>query len=78
VIEFFANHPIILGTCIGGGMIGGPLGIIGWCVGYDHAMRQVGRWVNPPKREEAMGDVPLVPSHLIPPRRDRRQVGRQA
>jgi len=62
VIGFFLDHPVILGICIGGGLIGGPLGIIGWCVGYDHAMRQVGQWLQPKKREEAIGDVPTLPA----------------
>lgn len=67
MITFLLDHPIIFGICIGAGAIGGPLGIIGWCVGYDHAMRQIGRWMRPPKREEAHGDVPNLPPH-----RDRR------
>lgn len=67
MIDFFLDHPTILGICIGGGLIGGPLGIIGWCVGYDHAMRQVGRWMQPKKRDDAIGDMPT-----LPPSRDRR------
>jgi hypothetical protein len=54
------DHPFILGILTGGGLLGGALGIIGWCLGHDAAMRKVMGWMHPPK-DEAHGDVPELP-----------------
>ena len=59
------NNPFLLGILLGVGF-GGPLGIIGWCLGHDHAMRKVSGWMKP-KREDVNGDVPN-----LPPLRERR------
>lgn len=71
LITFTVAHPIITGILIGASGIGGPLGIIGWCLGYDHAMRKVDDWMRPikaaPKLEPIHGDVPN-----LPPLRERR------
>ena len=61
-------HPFVAGLVVGGVGIGGSLGIIGWCLGYDHAMRKVGNWMRPrPKADEAHGD-----GSTLPPARERR------
>lgn len=56
----------IAGFAIGGICFGGTLGVLGWCLGYEAAMRAVGGWMRP-KPDEAAGDVPT-----LPPVRDRR------
>ncbi len=61
-----AEHPFILGLLTGGGLIGGGLGIIGWCLGYEAAMRKVGSWMRA-KKEEVHGGMPN-----LPPVRERR------
>ena len=55
-------NPLLLGIIIGAGMFGGPLGIIGWCLGHDSAMRKAGTWLKPEHK--------LEPE--LPPQRDRR------
>lgn len=62
IIATAIAHPFITGMIAGGCAFGGPLGIIGWCIGYDHAMRKVGEWMRPvPKLEPIHGDVPNLP-----------------
>lgn len=56
----------ISGFAIGGMCFGGMLGIIGWFIGHDHAMRKVGGWMRS-KKGEVHGDVPN-----LPPVRERR------
>jgi len=62
------EHPFILGFLAGGGLVGGALGVIGWCLGYEAAMRKVAGWMRP-KPEEAHGGVPM-----LPPVRERRVI----
>lgn len=70
-------RPFIAGVVIGGALFGGSLGIIGWCLGYDHAMRKVGEWMRPKNRDpEHYGEMPTVPA--LPPERPRRFVGGDA
>ncbi len=66
MIAFLAEHPLILGILIGGGLVGGPLGIIGWHLGYEAGLAKIGGWLRP-KLDEAHGDVPT-----LPPVRERR------
>lgn len=66
IITFGIEHLFIAGMFVGGCAFGAPLGVIGWCVGHDAAMRQVIAWMRPPK-DEAHGDVPN-----LPPVRERR------
>lgn len=67
IILFAIEHPIISGILIGAGFIGGPLAVIGWCLGYEHAMRRVKQWMRPNKSGEVHGDLPN-----LPPIRERR------
>lgn len=68
LIAFSIAHPFLLGILIGGCLVGGPLGIIGWCIGYEQAMRKVGDWMRPvPKLDPIHGEVPN-----LPPARERR------
>ncbi|MCC8963722.1 hypothetical protein H8A95_15740 [Bradyrhizobium sp. Pear76] len=70
-ILFSIEHPIITGILIGAGLIGGPLSVIAWTLGYEHAMRKVAVWMRPVKSAPALepihGDVPT-----LPPVRERR------
>jgi hypothetical protein len=66
LIAFAILHPFYAGLAIGATGFGGPLGIIGWCIGYETAMRTVGGWMRL-KQEGVHGDVPD-----LPPVRDRR------
>jgi len=66
IFEIAVTHPFLSGFAIGGLGFGGSLGIIGWCLGQDAAMRRVGAWMRP-KMDEAHGDVPT-----LPPVRERR------
>jgi hypothetical protein len=67
-ITFAADHPFAIGLAIGGMGFGGVLGIIGWGLGHDAAMRKVGHWMRP-KIDEVHGDVPT-----LPPIRERRPI----
>jgi hypothetical protein len=68
IIDFATLNPFIVGVAAGGGLFGGALGIIGWCLGYEAAMRKVGGWMrSKQKPDEAHGDVPE-----LPPVRERR------
>lgn len=66
LIAFAIVHPFLSGLVIGGTGFGGGLGLAGWALGHDHAMRKVGTWMRP-KLDEALGDVPT-----LPPCRERR------
>lgn len=68
IITAAIAHPFLAGMLIGGAGFGGPLAIIGWCFGYESAMRKVATWMRPPK-DEAHGDVPN-----LPPVRERRPI----
>lgn len=68
LIAFAISHPFIAGLVTGGCGFGDVLGIVGWCIGHDHAMRKVVGWMRP-KLDEAHGDVPT-----LPPTRERRFV----
>lgn len=65
-ILFAAAHQFVTGLIIGAISFGGALGTIGWCLGYEAAMRKVGSWMRT-KKEEVHGDMPN-----LPPVRDRR------
>ncbi|WP_194474567.1 hypothetical protein [Bradyrhizobium sp. CCBAU 51753] len=68
---FTLDHPTITGIMIGGGFIGGPLAAIGWCLGYEHAMRKFTRWTRREVKAEPVhiqGNVvnlPALPSGSI-------------
>jgi hypothetical protein len=66
IITFAIAHQFVAGLAIGGMGFGGALGIIGWTLGYESAMRTVNGWMSP-KIDEAHGDVPN-----LPPCRERR------
>jgi hypothetical protein len=68
IITFAVAHQFVAGLAIGGCGFGGAIGIIGWSLGYDHAMRKVGSWMRP-KVDEAHGDMPT-----LPPIRERRPI----
>ena len=70
IITFAILHQFVTGVAIGGCLFGGALGIIGWSLGYEAAMRKVGGWMRP-KIDEAHGDVPT-----LPPDRERRFIPR--
>jgi hypothetical protein len=65
------EHPFMSGLVIGGCLFGGALGILGWLMGYEAAMRKVKGWIkaHPRIADEAHGDIPT-----LPPTRDRRHV----
>ncbi len=65
LITFAIVHQFVAGLAIGGMGFGGALGVIGWSLGYESAMRRVGGWMRPV--DEAHGDVPN-----LPPVRERR------
>jgi len=68
IIAFGIAHPFLSGLFVGGCGFGGGLGIIGWTLGYETAMRKVGGWMRErPKVDEPHGDVPT-----LPPVRERR------
>lgn len=61
ISEILNSTPLqtfIAGFAIGGMCFGGTLGVLGWCIGYEAAMRTVTGWMRKP------GD--------LPPSRDRR------
>ena len=62
------EYPFVTGLLIGGAGFGGSLSIIGWCLGYGHAMRKVESWMRP-NLDAALGDVPN-----LPPARERRHI----
>jgi hypothetical protein len=66
IIASTIAHPFLAGVVVGGAGCGGPLGIIGWCRGYEHGMRKVASWMRP-KLDQASGDIPN-----LPPIRERR------
>lgn len=71
LIAFSIAHPFLPGVIIGGCISGGAFGIIGWCLGYEQAMRKIDVWMRPlhklPKLDPIHGDVPE-----LPPLRERR------
>lgn len=62
IITFTLVHPFVTGLAIGGIAFGGPLGILGWLLGYEAAMRKAGSWMR-----EKRSDV-----SALPPVRERR------
>lgn len=60
------GHPFLSGFLIGGAGFGGSLGIVGFCLGYDHALRKFRSWLKP-KVDQMPVEVPS-----LPPLRDRR------
>jgi hypothetical protein len=66
LIAFALCHPFAYGLAIGAIGFGGGLGMAGWFLGHDHAMRKVGGWMRA-KPDEAHGDMPN-----LPPVRERR------
>lgn len=68
IIASAIAHPFVTGLLIGGMAFGGPLGVLGWLLGYEAAMRKTSNWMR--EKLEALdvhGDVPM-----LPPARDRR------
>lgn len=65
IIAFGAVHPFVSGLFIGGCGFGGALGVIGWSLGHEAAMRTVKGWMR--ERSETNGDLPT-----LPPVRERR------
>jgi hypothetical protein len=65
LITFAISHPFLAGFTIGGLGFGGSLGVIGWCLGHDHAMEKLGSWLRP--KIEAPGEI-----SKLPPVRERR------
>ncbi len=65
LITFAIVHQFLAGLAIGGMGFGGALGVIGWSLGRDHAMREACSWIR--ERDEVHGDVPT-----LPPVRERR------
>ena len=59
LITFAIAHPFFSGMIVGGMAFGGALGGIGWCLGYEAAMRKVNGWMR--EKTEAHGDVPNLP-----------------
>jgi hypothetical protein len=68
IITFAIEHQFVVGLVIGSMGFGGTLGVIGWCLGHDTAMRKIEGWMRP-KIYELHGDVPN-----LPPARDRRAI----
>lgn len=62
IIAFTLEHPIFTGAWIGAGLAGGPLGVLGWLLGYEAAMRKASGWMR-----EKRSDV-----STLPPVRERR------
>ncbi len=58
------SHPLLVGLAIGGMGFGGPLGIIGWSLGYEAAMRKATSWMR--ERTEVDGDMPTLPHAIAP------------
>lgn len=68
LVIFTIQHPVYTGMILGACGFGGPIGIIGWCLGYESAMRKTAAWMRPrAKADDAHGDVPT-----LPPARERR------
>jgi hypothetical protein len=51
--------PFIIGLGVGGCLLGSALGIVGWILGYNAALRRVTGWMRP-QVDEAYGDVPSI------------------
>jgi hypothetical protein len=66
IIAFSTLHPFVAGLAIGGCGFGGLLGIIGWGIGHEHAMRNVAGWMRRPKVDEAHSDVPSQSYRIEP------------
>lgn len=69
IIAFGIAHPFVAGLFIGGCGFGGAFGVMGWCFGYEAALRKARSWLRPAKVDEAHGDVPT-----LPPVRERRPI----
>lgn len=74
IIAFGAVQPFVAGLFVGGCGFGGALGVMGWCFGYEAAMRKARSWMRPARimselHIEVRGDMPT-----LPPIRDRRPI----
>jgi hypothetical protein len=68
ILAFAVTHTFITGIVVGGCGFGGALGVIGWTLGYEAAMRTATGWMRP-KSDEVHGDMPN-----LPPARERRSI----
>ncbi|MCC8949323.1 hypothetical protein H8A97_30530 [Bradyrhizobium sp. Arg62] len=74
MILFSIEHPIITGIAIGGGFIGGPLAVMGWCLGYENAMGKASHWT----RRKPHPALPTLPAGSIERRPIATTPGRRA
>lgn len=58
---FTIEHPTLTGIMIGAGFIGGPFAVMGWCLGYEHAMRKFSHWT----RRKQQPALPTLPAGSI-------------
>jgi hypothetical protein len=66
IIAWAINHQFATGLLIGGCLVGGILGIAGWFLGYESALRSINSCI----RRRAESDFGEIPN--LPPVRDRR------
>lgn len=66
MIGIVLQHPFWLGFVTGGALVGGALGILGWQLGYEAAMRTAAGWMRS-KRDE-------IRNEILPPARSRRPI----
>lgn len=55
-----ATDSLILGFWLGGALVGGVLGLIGWGLGYNSALRKVASRMRRQHVDEPDGDVPNI------------------